>query len=82
MAHSVDGSPRAKGVCMRCGFKYELSDIRKEWTGALVCPECWDPKPEILRPIRLRPEGLPKRNASPEPPDVFVEPGDITEDDL
>ena len=82
MAHSVDGSPLAKGECMRCGFKYELRDIRKEWSGARVCPECWDPKPPQTKPPRIVPEGLPKPGASPETIDRFVGINEITKDDL
>lgn len=82
MVHSVDNTPGAKGVCMRCGFKYHLRDIRKEWTGARVCNDCWDPKPEINKPPRVTPEGLPKSNASPEPGDVFVTTNQNTRDDL
>lgn len=69
---------------MRCGFNYRLNRLRKEWTGLRVCPECWDPKPEELRPVKVKPEGLPKPNASPEPPDIFITPGvnDISEADL
>lgn len=74
--------PGAKGECMRCGFTYLLADIRKEWSGARVCPECFDPKPEILRAPRIRPEGLPKPNAAPETPPRFVEINEITRDDL
>lgn len=82
MAHSIDNTPGAKGVCMRCGFNYKLRDIRKEWTGARVCPECWDPRPDALRPVRLGPEGLPKRNASPEPVDRFVGINENSREDL
>lgn len=82
MSHSVDGSPLTKAWCMRCGFKYLLRDIRTEWTGARVCPECWDPKPEQLRVPRLRPEGLPKRGASPEPPPNFIAVDEHSKDDL
>lgn len=62
----------AKGECQRCGFDYKLKDIRKEWTSARVCPECWDKRPEILRPPPVRPEGLPKPNAAPEVAPHFV----------
>lgn len=74
--------PGAKGDCMRCGFTYRLTQIRKEWTGARVCPECWDRKPEILRAPPVRPEGLPKPNASPEVPPHYVAINEITRDDL
>ena len=65
-------SPGAKGSCQRCSFDYKLSDIRKEWTGLLVCPECRDPKPQDMRAPPVRPEGLPKPNAAPPPVDDFI----------
>jgi|GEM_PF-4573472 len=82
MAHSVDNTPGAKGVCMRCGFKYHLHNIVKEWTSARVCRECVDPKPEETKPPKVTPEGLPKKNASPEPTDNFVTIGQNTRDAL
>lgn len=83
MSHSVDNTPGAKGVCQRCGFKYHLRDLRKEWTAARVCPECWDRKPEALKPFpKIRPEGLPKKNASPEPETRYVAIGELSKDDL
>ena len=62
----------AKGVCQRCGFKYLLTSLRKEWTGFKVCKSCWDPVPKDLKPPKIRPEGLPKRNVSPEPAEVHM----------
>lgn len=82
MTHSVDGTPGARGQCLRCGFDYKLRSLRKEWTGARVCPECWDPKPEELRPIRVGPEGMPKRGATGQPEDVFVGINENTREDL
>lgn len=56
----------AWGSCMRCGWQYELSDLRKEWTNLTVCPSCYDPRPAQLSPPRIGPEGLPLPNAAPE----------------
>jgi hypothetical protein len=64
------------GICDRCGFKYRLAKLRKEWTGLMVCPADWDPKPADLKPPRFGPEGLPARDARPEPPEVFRDPED------
>jgi len=47
-------------ICDRCGFKYKNTQLRKEWTGAMVCQgpatnDCWEPRhPQDL--IRVRPE--------------------------
>ena len=37
-------------TCPRCSFDIYASEARKEWTGLLVCPECWDTRnPQDLR---------------------------------
>lgn len=68
-------SPNAKGVCQRCDFKYDLRELRKESTGLKVCLDCWDKRPYDRTPPRVRPEGLPKPNPSPELEPVYIEPG-------
>jgi hypothetical protein len=69
-------------VCDRCGFKYRRSQLRKEWTGLMVCPKDWDPKPAELRPPPVGPEGLPVRDARPEPPIIERPEGELGGDDL
>lgn len=66
------------GSCQRCGWQYDLSDIRKEWSGLRVCPPCFDPRPVQLSPPRIRPEGLPLLNAAPE--GTGVEYGNLFDD--
>lgn len=78
-------TPYVKGECARCGFKKNLRDLRKEWTGLRVCSACFDPKPEEMKPLpRFKPEGLPRKNAAPETEPIFIEPGvnDIRPEDL
>jgi hypothetical protein len=29
-------------ICDRCGFKYKHFELRKEWTGLMVCNKCWE----------------------------------------
>lgn len=74
------GGPWA--ICGRCGFKYRLAKLRREWTGLMVCPKDWDPKPAELRPPPVKPEGLPVRNARPDPEPIFREEGEFGGDDL
>jgi len=31
-------------ICDRCGFKRKSNDVREEWTGLMVCEECWEPR--------------------------------------
>ena len=44
----------AYGICDRCGFRYGLKDLRKEWNGYKTCPECFEPKhPQLDRKTRI-----------------------------
>lgn len=72
----VDASnPRALGVCDRCGFLYNLDQLRWQfqWVATrlqnirqLVCDECYDTPQEQLRTVVLPPDPLPVLNARPE----------------
>lgn len=39
-------------ICDRCGQRYFLRELKKEWTGFKVCPECYEPKHPQLEPKR------------------------------
>ncbi len=41
---------RSKAHCDRCGQKYGYLELRPEWNGLRVCPECWEPKHPQLTP--------------------------------
>lgn len=68
--------------CMRCGFVKGRSQMRKEWTGLLVCEAtCWEPRhPQMsLRGVPDR-QNLPWTRPEPEP--VFLNPNDVSAADL
>jgi len=68
------------GICDRCGFKYRLRDLRKEWTGLMVCPADFDPRPPEMTPPVVKAEGVPLPNARPDNQNAdYVE---ITAEDL
>ena len=48
------------GVCDRCGWAYRYLQLRMEWTGFKVWPECYEPKNPQLDPplIPTDPEAL------------------------
>ena len=71
--------PPPWGECMRCGFKFRLNQLCKEWTGLRVCAKCCDPKPAELKPQRYAPEGLPRPDASPQTEPIFREDWPIAE---
>ena len=71
----------AYGICDRCGFQKRLkTELRKEWTGLMVCGACYDPRPEEMTPPRVKAEGVPLPNARPDNQNAdYVE---VTAEDL
>ena len=41
----------AYGICDRCGFKYPLGELQKEWNNLKTCPECFEPRSPQLDPL-------------------------------
>ena len=41
---------KALGICDRCGFRYDLSELKKEWNNLKTCPECFESKHPQLEP--------------------------------
>lgn len=72
---------KVKAICDRCGFEYPLSQLRKEWTGLMVCSADWDPRPPEMTPPRVKAEGVPVPNARPDN-QVDNTPNETTADDL
>lgn len=70
-----------RAICDRCGFEYPLSELRKEWTGLMVCRSDFDRKPAELRAPNVKAEGVAKRNARPDN-QVDNTPNTTTRDDL
>lgn len=75
-----------RGICDRCGFEFRLNQLRKEWNGLKTCNgpntnQCWEPR---------HPQDFVRaRNADRAPYDkrvvgeiTYLNPGDVTEDDL
>jgi NMD protein affecting ribosome stability and mRNA decay len=66
----------AKGLCDRCAFEYKLSELREEWNGAKVCPDCYEPKHPQLEPLTATadPEAIyrPRPNNDHEEGEGFV----------
>lgn len=68
-------------ICDECGFKLRGSETRKRWDGMRVCEKDWEPRhPQDFVKGRTDRQAVP--NARPESPDVFLDPGDVTEADL
>jgi hypothetical protein len=65
-----------RAICDRCGYKFYNWQLKKEWTGLMVCsgPEtndCWEPRhaQDFLRPVK-EDNKLPWTR--PEPEDEFI----------
>ena len=71
----------AKAICDRCGFEFRLRDLRKEWTGLMVCSADYDPRPREMTPPRVKPEGTPLPNARPDN-QIDNTPNETTAEDL
>jgi hypothetical protein len=55
--------------------------LRKEWTGAMVCSGCWDPR-HPQDNVTARSERSVVRDARPAPAPRYLAVGEITADDL
>jgi len=61
----------ALALCDRCGFEYKYLQIREEWNGSRVCPECYESKHPQLEPPFAKADAEALRHARPareEPP--------------
>jgi hypothetical protein len=59
----------AYGISDRSGFRYRLRDMRKEWTGALVGKDEFEPKHPQLFPPKVGPDPQALRNPRPDRPE-------------
>ena len=65
----------ALAICDRCGQQYDYLDLRKEWNGLKVCPECFETKHPQLEPTPppFEPQALYEpRPARMEPLEILV----------
>ena len=62
----------AYGISDRSGFRYRLRDMKKEWTGALVGPDEFEPKHPQLNPPRHRADPQALRDPRPDQPETLV----------
>jgi len=51
MAYAIGKHSQAQ--CDRCGFVYPYLQMKMEWTGFKVCPECYEPKAPQLDPVMV-----------------------------
>lgn len=71
----------ALAICDSCGYRFHLSELKKDWRGFMVCKEDYEPRhPQDT--IEVKKERIVIRDARPEVEDIFLEPGDVTPEDL
>jgi len=74
----------AWAACDRCDFRVRHAECRTEWSGAFVCPKCYDPRPAWLDPPVIDPlEGAPLPNARLQRTPIYLDDDNpVTADDL
>jgi hypothetical protein len=68
-------------ICDVCGFKVRASATRKRWDGLMVCLPDWETR-HPQDGVRGRRDRQRVPEARPEPTDRFIDPNDVTADDL
>lgn len=71
----------AKAICDASGFEFPLRELVRQWDGALVHPRFLDRRnpQDFVKGVRDD-QSLPY--SRPEATDSFLDPGDVTQDDL
>ena len=67
----------ALAICDRCGFRAKYTEIREEWNGSRVCPECYETKHPQLEPPKVRADAEALRNARPDIVETPVSAADL-----
>lgn len=61
-----------KAICDRCGFEFYSFQLQKEWTGLMVCKECFSPRhPQDFVKAKTDKQTPPWTRPAPE--DVFTD---------
>jgi hypothetical protein len=56
----------SQAICDRCGFQYKYLELKEEWNGLLVCPECYEPKHPQLEPTYSSADAQALENPRPQ----------------
>jgi hypothetical protein len=68
-------------ICDSCGMRFYGSQLRKDWRGFMVCKDDYEPRhPQDT--VQTRSDRITVSNARPEVTDIFLNPGDVTVEDL
>lgn len=73
--------PGQQGICDASGFKYPMSQLVRQWDGALVHHRFVDKRnPQDF--VRGVPDSRAPQRARPEAPDTFLAINQVTKDSL
>ena len=64
----------SQAICDRCGFQYDLLQLRKEWNGLFVCQECYETKHPQLNPSYHAADPEAVKNARPARQEPIIVP--------
>lgn len=71
MAKNYYVSGQWNAICDRCARKYKSSELREEWTGLMVCKNCWEPRqPQDF--VQTKEDKIVTEWARVESPDTFI----------
>jgi hypothetical protein len=79
MGNTFSSGKNAIAECDRCGFRYKLTQLKKEVKktktyNLLVCPSCWDPdQPQLL--LGMYPVDDPQAVRDPRPDNSYYQSG-------
>jgi len=53
MSQKFSSGKYAQAICDRCGIQVKYQQLKEEWTGLMVCMDCWDPKTALEFPMNF-----------------------------
>ena len=68
-------------ICDSCGLRFNGSELKKDWRGFMVCKKDYEPR-HPQDQIKVTADRITVNDARPEVEDIFLEPGDVTPEDL
>jgi len=79
MGNAFSSGKNAIAECDRCGFRYKLTELKKEVKktktyNLLVCPSCWDPDQPQLQ-LGMYPVDDPQAVRDPRPDNSYYQSG-------
>lgn len=68
-------------LCDLCGYRFLSGELRKDYRGMMVCKDDYETR-HPQESIKVKKERIKVDNPRPQTADRFLEPGDVTVEDL